>query len=124
NGVQGLVLVFLALWLFFDTRLAFWVAAGLPVSFMGALWLMHATGQTLNMMTMLGLLVALGLLMDEAIVLAENVAAHLAKGKAPLAAAVDGVREVAGGVLSSFVTTLCVFVPLSAIEGSIGRTLQ
>ncbi|MCA9652070.1 MAG: efflux RND transporter permease subunit [Myxococcales bacterium] len=124
NGVQGLLLVFLTLWLFFDLRLAFWVAMGLPVSFLGALWLMQQTGQTLNMMTMMGLLVALGLLMDDAIVLAENVAAHLARGAKPLRAAIDGVREVAGGVLSSFITTICVFVPLSAIDGRIGRTLQ
>ncbi|MEM9453585.1 MAG: efflux RND transporter permease subunit [Myxococcota bacterium] len=124
NGVQGLLLVFLTLWLFFDLRLAFWVAVGLPVSFLGALWLMQQTGQSLNMMTMMGLLVALGLLMDDAIVLAENVASHLARGVGPLRAAVDGVQEVAGGVLSSFVTTICVFVPLSAIDGRIGRTLQ
>jgi hydrophobic/amphiphilic exporter-1 (mainly G- bacteria), HAE1 family len=124
NGVQGLALVFLTLWLFFGLRLAFWVAVGLPVAFLGALWVMVQTGQTLNMMTMMGLLVALGLLMDDAIVLAENVAAHLARGAAPLAAAVAGVQEVANGVLSSFVTTICVFVPLSAIDGRIGRTLQ
>jgi hydrophobic/amphiphilic exporter-1 (mainly G- bacteria), HAE1 family len=124
NGLQGLVLVFLTLWLFFDLRLAFWVAAGLPVSFLGALWVMVQTGQTLNMMTMMGLLVALGLLMDDAIVLAENVASHLSRGAKPLAAAVSGVQEVARGVLSSFATTICVFVPLSAIDGRIGRTLQ
>ncbi|MCA9705320.1 MAG: efflux RND transporter permease subunit, partial [Myxococcales bacterium] len=124
NAVQGLVLVFLTLWLFFDLRLSFWVALGLPVSFLGALWLMQLTGQTLNMMTMMGLLVALGLLMDDAIVLAENVASHLARGARPLQAAVEGVQEVAGGVLSSFITTICVFVPLSAIDGRIGRTLQ
>ncbi len=124
NGLQGLILVFLTLWLFFNLRLAFWVTAGLPVSFLGAICVMHYTGQTLNMMTMMGLLVALGLLMDDAIVLAENVAAHRQRGKAPLQAAIDGVTEVAGGVFSSFVTTICVFIPLTAIEGRIGRTLQ
>ncbi|MCX4246498.1 efflux RND transporter permease subunit [Paraliomyxa miuraensis] len=124
NGLQGLLLVFVTLWIFFELRLAFWVAAGLPVSFLSALWLMQQTGQTLNMMTMMGLLVALGLLMDDAIVLAENVASHLSRGARPLQAAISGVSEVAGGVLSSFVTTICVFVPLSAIDGRIGRTLQ
>lgn len=124
NGVQGLLLVFGTLWLFFNARLAFWVAAGLPVSFLGALWVMLQLGHTLNMMTMLGLLVALGLLMDDAIVLADNVAAHLERGKSPLRASIDGVKEVAGGVFSSFATTACVFIPLSSIEGSIGRTLQ
>ncbi|HLT35001.1 MAG TPA: efflux RND transporter permease subunit, partial [Enhygromyxa sp.] len=124
NGLQGLLLVFATLWLFFGLRLAFWVAAGIPVSFLSALWLMSLTGQSLNMMTMMGLLVAIGLLMDDAIVLSENVATHLQAGKSPLRAATDGVKEVAGGVLSSFATTVCVFVPLSAIDGRIGRTLQ
>ncbi|KIG18653.1 RND multidrug efflux transporter [Enhygromyxa salina] len=124
NGVQGLFLVFLTLWLFFDLRLAFWVAAGVPVAFLSALWVMSATGQTLNMMTMMGLLVAIGLLMDDAIVLAENVATELHAGKPPLEAATKGVKDVAGGVLSSFATTICVFVPLSAMDGRIGRTLQ
>jgi hydrophobic/amphiphilic exporter-1 (mainly G- bacteria), HAE1 family len=124
NGVMGLILVFLTLWVFFNLRLAFWVAAGVPVSFLSALAVMSWTGQSLNMMTMMGLLVALGLLMDDAIVLAENVATHRQAGKSALDAAVDGVKEVAGGVLSSFVTTICVFVPLSAIDGRIGRTLQ
>lgn len=124
NGLQGLLLVFVTLWIFFDLRLAGWVAAGLPISFLGGLWLLHLLGHTLNMMTMMGLLVALGLLMDDAIVLAENVAAHLSRGKSAMQATVDGVTEVAGGVLSSFVTTICVFVPLSAIDGRIGRVLQ
>lgn len=124
NGGQGLLLVFFTLWLFFGLRLAFWVAAGLPIAFLSALWVMSLLGQSLNMMTMMGLLVAIGLMMDDAIVLAENVATHLQAGKTPLDAATQGVKEVAGGVLSSFATTVCVFVPLSAIDGSIGRTLQ
>ncbi|HVI00365.1 MAG TPA: efflux RND transporter permease subunit [Enhygromyxa sp.] len=124
NGIQGLLLVFFTLWLFFGLRLAFWVAAGLPVAFLSALWVMSLTGQSLNMMTMMGLLVAIGLMMDDAIVLAENVATHLQAGKSPMQAAADGIKEVADGVLSSFATTVCVFVPLSSIGGSIGRTLQ
>lgn len=124
NGIQGLILVFIVLGLFFNIRLAFWVAAGLPVSFLGAVFVMNYTGQTLNMMSMMGLLVAIGLLMDDAIVLAENVATHRQRGKSPVQASIDGIREVAGGVLSSFVTTICVFVPLTAIDGRIGRTLQ
>ncbi|EDM75675.1 hypothetical protein PPSIR1_15765 [Plesiocystis pacifica SIR-1] len=124
SGALGLALVFSTLWLFFDLRLAFWVSAGVPVSFLGALWVMSALGLSLNMMTMMALLIAIGLLMDDAIVLSENVATHLRAGRAPLEAAVQGVSEVAGGVLSSFATTICVFVPLSAIDGPIGRTLQ
>ncbi len=123
NGLQGLMLVFVTLWLFFNTRLAFWVAAGLPVSFMGGLWVMSQIGYTLNMMTMMALLLALGLLMDDGIVLADNIAAHLRRGKSSYRAAIDGVTEVWPGIVSSFLTTICVFVPLSLLEGQIGRVL-
>lgn len=123
NGIQGLVLVFVTLWLFFNTRLAVWVAAGLPVSFMGGLWLMSQIGYTLNMMTMMALLLALGLLMDDGIVLADNIAAHLRRGKSSYRAAIDGVTEVWPGILSSFFTTICVFAPLTMLDGQIGRVL-
>lgn len=123
NGVQGLVLVFVTLWLFFNTRLALWVAAGLPVSFMGGLWVMSQIGYTLNMMTMMALLLALGLLMDDGIVLADNIAAHLRRGKSSYRAAIDGVTEVWPGILSSFLTTVCVFTPLAMLDGQIGRVL-
>lgn len=124
NAVQGLLLVFFTLWLFFHVRLAFWVAAGLPVSVFGALWVLGQLGQTINMMTMMGMLVALGLVMDDAIVFAENFAAHRERGATAMRAAVDAVKEVSAGVVSSFFTTVCVFVPLMAIQGSIGRVLQ
>lgn len=124
NGVQGLVLVFLVMWVFFHLRVSFWVAMGLPVSFLGAFFLAPRIGLSLNMFTMVGLLLALGLLMDDAIVIAENIAAHRQRGKGPLAAAVDGTREVAAGVFSSFLTTICVLGPLAFISGQIGRVLR
>ena len=104
--------MFLAMALFFNLRFSFWVAMGLPVSFLGALWLMPQLGMSINMITMVGLLLALGLLMDDAIVLAENIATQSRKGKGPFAAVVDGTKEVAPGVFSSFLTTVCVFGPL------------
>lgn len=124
NAVQGLLLVFGTLWLFFHVRMAFWVSAGLPVSVLGALWLLGQLGQTINMMTMMGMLVALGLVMDDAIVFAENFAAHRERGVAAGKAAVAAVKEVSTGVISSFLTTICVFIPLMGIEGRIGRVLQ
>ncbi|MCB2181589.1 MAG: efflux RND transporter permease subunit [Desulfobulbaceae bacterium] len=124
NGWQGLLLVFLVLWLFFNLRIAFWVVVGLPVSFFGAFFFLPFLGLTINMMTMVGLLLALGLLMDDAIVIAENIAAHRQRGKKALAAAVDGTREVAAGVVSSFITTLCVLGPLAFISGQIGKVLK
>lgn len=124
NGGQGLVLVFLTMWLFFSFRFSFWVAMGLPVSFLGALFFLPPIDYSLNMLTMVGLLIALGLLMDDAIVISENVATHLQKGKSALQAAVDGTGEVKVGVLSSFMTTICVFGPISFLEGSIGKILK
>ena len=124
NGWQGLILVFLVLWLFFNLPIAFWVVVGLPVSFFGAFFFLPLLGLTINMMTMVGLLLALGLLMDDAIVIAENIAAHRQRGKKALAAAVDGTSEVAAGVFSSFITTLCVLGPLAFIDGQIGKVLK
>lgn len=124
NGIQGLVLVFLTMWLFFTLRTSFWVTMGLPVSFLGTLFAMHAIGFSLNMLTMVGLLVALGLLMDDAIVIAENIASHSQRGKKPLDAAVDGTLEVLPGVLSSFLTTVAIFGSIAVlIEGEIGMVL-
>ncbi|MEM7677223.1 MAG: efflux RND transporter permease subunit, partial [Myxococcota bacterium] len=123
NGWQGLLLVFATLWLFFGVRLAFWVAAGLPVSFLGAFFVMDHIGYSINMMTMVALLMALGLLMDDAIVLSENVASHLQKGKSPQRAVIDGVTGVAAGVFISFLTTLAIFVPLAFLTGTMGKVL-
>ena len=124
NGWQGLVLVFVVMALFFNLRFSFWVAWGLPVAFLGAFVLLPQFGMSINMITMVGLLLALGLLMDDAIVLAENIAAHRQKGAGPLAAVVNGVTEVRNGVLSSFLTTVCVFGPLAFVEGQLGKVLR
>jgi len=124
NGAQGLALVFLTMWLFFSLRFSFWVTMGLPVSFLGAVFVMHALGYSLNMMTLVGLLVAIGLLMDDAIVISENVAAQLAKGKTALDAAIDGTRQVMPGVISSFLTTAMVIGPLAFLAGKMGAVLK
>ena len=124
NGAQGLVLVLATLTLFFAFRYSIWVALGLPVSFAGALFAMAILGYAIDMITMVGLLIAIGLLVDDAIVIAENIASHHARGKTPVDAAVDGVREVAPGVLASFATTVLVFGPLAFISGNIGNILK
>ena len=124
NGVQGLIAVFLILWLFFSFRYSFWVTMGLPVSFLGALFLLPALGVTINMISMVGLLIGVGLLMDDAIVIAENIAARLNKGEKPLQAAITGVTQVLPGIASSFATTLLVFGSLAFITGEIGQILR
>lgn len=124
NGLQGLLLVFMTMWLFFNLRLSFWVVMGLPVSFLGAFALMPRIDYSLNMLTMVGLLIGLGLLMDDAIVIAENVATHLKKGKSPPNAVIDGLMEVKNGVIASFMTTVCVFWPISYLHGTMGKVLK
>jgi multidrug efflux pump subunit AcrB len=100
------------------------VAMGLPVSFLGAFFVAPRLGLSVNMFTMVGLLLALGLLMDDAIVISENIAAHRRRGKKAARAAIDGTVEVAAGVFSSFITTVCVLGPLAFITGQIGRVLR
>lgn len=124
NGVQGLILVFIVMWLFFRLRFSFWVTVGLPISFLGALFFMYVLGQSVNMISMVALLIALGLLMDDAIVIAENIATQLRRGKSALDAAVDGTRQVMPGVLSSFLTSVAVFAPLAFLSGDIGKVLK
>ena len=124
NGIQGLGLVFLVMWLFFGLRYSFWVAAGLPVAFMGTIAGMAAFGYSFDMITMVALLIAVGLLMDDAIVIAENIARHRHAGLAPLEAAVTGSKEVAPGVLASFLTTVSVFGSLAFLRGDIGAVLK
>ena len=124
NGIQGLVLVFLVLWLFFSLRYSFWVTMGLPVSFLGALFVLPMFGITINMISMVGLLIGIGLLMDDAIVIAENIAARLARGDKPMRAAINGVQQVLPGIASSFTTTVLIFGSLAFISGEIGQILR
>jgi multidrug efflux pump subunit AcrB len=124
NGVQGLLLVFLTMWAFFSLRYSFWVSMGLPVSFLGAVFFTHLFGYTINMMTMVALLVAIGLLMDDAIVISENIAAQIRRGRNALDAAVEGTRQVLPGVLSSFLTTVMIVGPLAFMAGKMGAVLK
>ncbi len=124
NAMQGLVMVFLVLWLFFSFKYSFWVTMGLPVSFLGALFLLPFFGMTINMISLVGLLIGVGLLMDDAIVISENIASKLEQGENALDAAVNGTKQVLPGVLSSFATTLMIFGSLAFISGSIGQVLK
>lgn len=124
NGAQGLALVFAVLWLFFGLRFAFWVSAGLPVAFMGGIAIMAAAGYSLNLMTTIGLLIVIGLLMDDAIVISENIVRHREKGASPLEAAVAGTTQVFGNVLASFATTALIFGSLAFLKGDLGAVLR
>lgn len=124
NGLQGLALVFLVLWLFFGFRFSFWVAMGLPVSFMGGVALMWLVGYSLNLMTTLGLLIVIGLLMDDAIVIAENISRLREKGRSAMDAAVEGAQQVFPNVLASFGTTAMIFGSLAFLSGDLGAVLR
>jgi multidrug efflux pump subunit AcrB len=124
NGWQGIVLVFLTLWLFFNIRYSFWVAAGLPVAFLGGLFLMASIGLSINLMSLVGLLMAIGIMMDDAIVIAESIASHIDRGQKIEQAVINGVNKVLPGVISSFLTTVCVFGGLLFLNGEMGAVLK
>ena len=124
NGLFGLVLVGLVLSLFFRPRLALWALFGLPAAFAGAFAVMLATGLTLNMITLVALLMAIGIVMDDAVVITDNIATHAKQNRSPLEAAAHGAREVFPGVMSSFLTTASVFVPLGFLAGEMGAVLE
>ena len=121
NGLQGLFLVLLSLWLFMNLRLALWVGVGLVVALLGGLWILSLYGGTLNMITMFAFIMALGMLVDDAIVVGENIYSHWRAGKAPVKAAIDGAGEVALPVIGAVSTTMAAFMPLFIMEGVMGK---
>ncbi len=124
NMTQGVILVFLVLWLFLNVRLAFWVALGLPVSLLGGIFVMYHSDMTLDMFTMLALIMAIGIIVDDAIVISENVYAKAERGEPDHEAAVNGTKEVALGVLASMLTTVAVFMPLLVLQGVFGKIFR
>ncbi len=124
NGKIGLLLVFLSLWIFLDLRLSFWVTMGIPISLAGALALMAATGQTINMLSMFGLIMVLGLIVDDAIVVGESIYSYRQKGESAFMAAVNGTSEVALPVIAAVTTTVVAFIPLYFIGGVMGKFIR
>ena len=121
NGWQGLVLVGLVLTVFLELRLALWVALGIPISILGAGVLLYFGGQTLNMLSMFAFLMVLGILVDDAIVVGENIYTHREMGKGYMRAAVDGTAEVIPSVTTSVTTTVIAFAPLMFVAGVMGK---
>ncbi|RUM74434.1 MAG: AcrB/AcrD/AcrF family protein, partial [Sulfurovum sp.] len=124
NILFGLILVFLALFLSVNIRIALVVAIGIPTSFMITLIAMEIIGYSLNMLTLLGALIALGMLVDEAIVVAENIYRHLEMGKSPKEAAIEGAAEMFPAVLTATLTTVFAFLPLLIMSGKMGMFMQ
>lgn len=123
NGLMGLVLVVAVLWLFLNTRLAFWIAVGIPVSLSGALVLMWLQGISINEFSLITMIVVLGIIVDDAIVVGEAIYAHRKHGKGALQAATDGVVEVGAPVIAAVTTTIIAFLPLAFVPGTIGKVM-
>ena len=123
NGAGGLVLVVLILFLFLNGRVAFWVAVGIPVSFMATLGVLYLIGGSINMVSLFGLIMALGIIVDDAIVVGEDALAHYQAGEPPLEAAEGGARRMLAPVISSSLTTIAAFLPLMLVSGIIGNVL-
>ncbi len=124
NILFGLMLLFLALLLFINVRIALVIAIGIPTSFMIGLISADALGYSLNMLSLLGALIALGMLVDEAIVVGENIYRHMEMGKNKFDAARDGAMEMYPAVLTATATTIFAFLPILMMTGQTGRFMQ
>ncbi|MFT7530127.1 MAG: multidrug efflux pump subunit AcrB [Gammaproteobacteria bacterium] len=124
NGATGLLLVVLILFLFLSGRIAFWVTIGIPVSFMATLGILYLIGASINMVSLFGLIMALGIIVDDAIVVGEDAESHFKSGESSLDAAEMGARRMFAPVMSSSLTTIAAFLPLLLVGGIIGNILH
>ena len=120
NAQQGLILVILVLALFLKPKLAFWVSLGIPISFMGGFWLFGPLDLSINMLSLFTFILVLGIVVDDAIVVGENIALFKERGMNSVDAAVKGAMQVATPVFFAVLTTMVTFSPMLAVEGDIG----
>jgi len=121
NGLLGLILVFIVLGFFLEMRLAFWVMIGIPISFLGTLLIMPALGLSINMVSMFAFILALGIVVDDAIVVGENIYHNHQEGMPFLRAAIIGARQIAMPVTFSILTNIVAFMPLYYVPGTMGK---
>jgi len=124
NAYLGLILVFICLTLFLNIRLAFWTTMGILISFLGAFWLMPRFDVSLNMISLFAFIMSLGLVVDDAIVVGENIFAYRQRGMSGLESAIKGVKEMAAPVTMAVLTTVFAFLPLLYIVGIMGKFLR
>jgi multidrug efflux pump subunit AcrB len=124
SGLVGLVLVGLSLLSFLSARVALWTAVGIPVSFLGGIFLAGTVGVTMNMVTMMALIVVLGMIVDDAIVVGENVFRLMEEGMEPEAAAVEGAGQVGKPVLATILTSIVAFLPVLMMGGTSGELMR
>ncbi len=121
NGLIGLVLVVLILTIFVGFRTSFWVAMGIPVSLLGVTFCLPLFGASLNSASLSAMIIVLGIIVDDGIIVAENIYRHREMGEAPLTAAVEGISEVFGPVVTTVLTTFMVFAPMFFMTGLFGK---
>ncbi|HZJ20792.1 MAG TPA: efflux RND transporter permease subunit [Pricia sp.] len=121
NAWQGMLLVLIFLSLFLNTRLAFWVAFGLPVAFLGMFIFAGFFDVTINVLSLFGMIIVIGILVDDGIVIAENIYQHYERGKTPVQAAVDGTLEVLPPIISAIITTILAFSIFLFLDSRIGE---
>ena len=121
NGLLAIGIVLVILAVFLELRLAFWVMMGMAVSFIGGVLFLPTAGVSINMVSLFGFLIVLGIVVDDAVVVGENVYEYRQEGLAPVDAAIKGAREMAGPVTFSILTNIVAFVPLMFIPGETGK---
>lgn len=120
NAQQGLILVIIVLALFLRPKLAFWVSLGIPISFMGGFWLMPLLGLSINMLSLFTFILVLGIVVDDAVVVGENIALFKERGMSSKEAAIKGATQVSKPVFFAVLTTMATFSPMLAVDGEIG----
>lgn len=121
NGIMGMLLVLFFLSLFLNIRLAFWVAFGLPIAFLGMFIFAGSFGVTINVLSLFGMIIVIGILVDDGIVISENIYQHSEMGKSPVQAAMDGTMEVVPPILSAIITTVLAFSTFLFLDSRIGE---
>ncbi len=124
NGRGGLILIFIVLSLFLRLRVALWVLVGVPVSFIGTLWLMPSLDVSINVISLFGFILVLGVLVDDAIVVGENIYSRQQEGGDRMAAAIAGTQQVATPVIFGVLTSMAAFAPLLFVPGMMGKFIR
>lgn len=124
NGFYGLLLVFLTLALFLRLNLAMWVSFGLAVSFLGTLWVMPWIGVSINLLSLFAFILVLGIVVDDAVIVSENIHSHQEKELDKMRAAIAGAQEVSKPVIFAVLTTVAAFLPLLVVPGSTGKIMK
>ena len=123
NGLGGLILVIAMLFLFLNVKVAFWVTVGIPISFLATLAIMQLIGGSINMISLFGMIMALGIIVDDAIVVGEDALTHFQQGEPGATASIGGANRMLAPVIASSLTTISAFIPLLIIGGYIGNIL-